>query len=91
VRNLRQHSKFYVLLTAHLDIFIKKNQLDALLIVSIFRQTPLHVSGVSTAHHQEIHVVLAGLEPGQDYRESYNKNASTNFYRCTVHFIETFN
>jgi len=59
---------FYVLLTVHLDIFIlcfvdrasryihfKENQLDAQFIFSIVRQTPLHVSGVSTAHHQEVH------------------------------------
>jgi hypothetical protein len=36
---------------AHLN----KNQLDAQFIFSIIRQTPLHVSGVSTAHHQEVH------------------------------------
>jgi len=33
----------------------KKNQLGAQFIFSIFRQTPLHVSGVSIAHHQEVH------------------------------------
>ena len=32
---------------------VKRNQLDAQLILSIFRQ-PLHVSGLSTAHHQEV-------------------------------------
>jgi hypothetical protein len=35
--------------------FKKKNQLDAQFILSIFRQTPLHVSGAFTAHHQEVH------------------------------------
>jgi len=35
-------------------IHLKKNQLDAQFIFSIFRQTPLHVSGVSKAHHQEV-------------------------------------
>jgi len=34
-------------------IRVKKAQLDAQLILSIFRQ-PLHVSGVSIAHHQEV-------------------------------------
>jgi len=34
---------------------LKKNQRDAQFIFSIFRQTPLYVSGVSTAHHQEVH------------------------------------
>ena len=34
---------------------LKKNQLDAQFIFSIFRQTRLHVSGVSIAHHQEVH------------------------------------
>ena len=33
----------------------RKHQLDAQFIYSIVRQTPLHVSAVSTAHHQEIH------------------------------------
>jgi hypothetical protein len=32
---------------------IKKTQIDVQLILSIFRQ-PLHVSGLSTAHHQEV-------------------------------------
>jgi hypothetical protein len=36
------------------NIKFKKNQLDAQFIFSIFRQTPLHVSGVSVAHHQEV-------------------------------------
>ena len=38
-------------------VHLKKNQLDAQFISSIFRQTPLHVSGVSLAHHQEVHTV----------------------------------
>ena len=37
---------FHVLLTVHLDIIVKNNQLDAQLILSIFRQ-PVHVSGLS--------------------------------------------
>ena len=36
-------------------IHLMKNQLDAQFIFSIFRQTPLHVSGISIAHHQEVH------------------------------------
>jgi len=32
-----------------------KNQLDAQFIFCIFLQTPLHISGVSIAHHQEVH------------------------------------
>ena len=43
---IRQRSK---------NIHSKKNQLDSQFIFSIFRQTPLHVSGVSIAHHQEVH------------------------------------
>jgi hypothetical protein len=40
----------------HLEyICLKEKQLDAQFIVSIFHQTPLQVSGVSTAHHQEAH------------------------------------
>jgi len=37
------------------NIHLKKNQLDSQFISSIFRQTPLHVSGVSIANHQEVH------------------------------------
>jgi hypothetical protein len=37
-----------------LTLLFKKNQLDAQFFFSIFRQKPLHVSGVSTAHHQEV-------------------------------------
>jgi len=33
----------------------KENQLDAKFIVSIFHETPLHVSDVSTVHHQVVH------------------------------------
>jgi hypothetical protein len=36
-------------------IRLKKNQTDAQFTFSIFRQTPLHVSGVSIAHHNEVH------------------------------------
>jgi len=36
-------------------IHLKKSQLDAQFVFSIFPHTPLHVSGVSTAHHQEVH------------------------------------
>ena len=32
-----------------------KDQPDAEFIFGIFRQTPVHVSGVSIAHHQEVH------------------------------------
>jgi len=39
-------SKFYVSLTVHLHIIVKKNQLDAQLILSIVHQ-PLHFSGIS--------------------------------------------
>jgi len=38
-------------------IHLKENQIDAKFIFSIFRQTPLHVSSVSTAHHQEVHLM----------------------------------
>ena len=33
---------------------LKKNQFDAQVIFSVFTQTPLHVSGVSLAHHQGV-------------------------------------
>jgi hypothetical protein len=38
-----------------LYIHLKKNQPDAQFVFSILRQTPIRVSGVSTAHHQEVH------------------------------------
>jgi hypothetical protein len=40
-----------------LDIHLKKNQLDAQFIFRISRQTPLHVSGVSILHQQDVHRV----------------------------------
>ena len=40
-------------------IHLKKSQPDAQFIFSVFRQTPLHVSGVSIAHHQEVHLMDA--------------------------------
>jgi len=36
-------------------INLKKNHPDAQFIFSIFRQTPLHVSGISLANHQDVH------------------------------------
>jgi hypothetical protein len=36
-------------------IHLKKNQIDAQFIFGILHQTPLHISGVSIAHHQEVH------------------------------------
>ena len=58
-------SIYYVLLTVHLHILrsvdraspyihLKKTQLYAKCIFSIFLKKPLHVSGVSIAHHQEV-------------------------------------
>ena len=41
--------------TLYIHTHSLKKQLDAYFIFSIFRQTPLHVSGVSIAHHQEIY------------------------------------
>jgi hypothetical protein len=46
----RQHDMLFFLY-----IHLKNNQLDAQFIFSIFRQTPLHVSGISIAHLQEVH------------------------------------
>jgi len=37
------------------EFLFKENPTDAQFIFSIFRPTPLHVSGVSKAHHQEVH------------------------------------
>jgi len=34
---------------------LQKNQFDAQFIFNIFRQALLHVSGLSIAHHQEVH------------------------------------
>ena len=55
---LRTYVSTYVFLCfverAFLYIHLKKNQLDAHFIFSIYRQTSLHVSGVSIAHHQEV-------------------------------------
>jgi len=37
------------------NFHLKKNQLGAQFIFNILRHTSLHVSHVSTAHHQEVH------------------------------------
>jgi hypothetical protein len=37
----------------YVEVFVKKHQLDARFILGIFRQ-PVHVSGLSLAHHQEV-------------------------------------
>jgi hypothetical protein len=37
------------------SVHLRKNQLDAQPIFSILRQKPLHVSGLSKTHHQEVH------------------------------------
>jgi len=56
---------------------LKENQLGAIFIFSIFLETSLLLSGISTAHHQEVHrmsVVLAMLEPSQENKTSSKKN-----------------
>jgi len=51
-------TKFYVFVDrASRYIHFKKTQLDAQLILSMFRQTPVHISDVSIAHYQEVHRV----------------------------------
>jgi hypothetical protein len=59
------------------EIHLKENQLDAQFIFSTFRQTPLHVSGTSTVHHQEVHrmdTTIGTWLPSQDNRQSPKKN-----------------
>jgi len=53
---LKQNNvKSYILLTVHLDIYSFKEEPNfAQFIFSVFCQTPLHVSRVSTANHQEV-------------------------------------
>jgi hypothetical protein len=50
-------TKFYVLLTLHLDILCNENQPDAPFILNLFSQSPLHVSAMFIAHHQEVFTV----------------------------------
>jgi len=49
----------------HVDLFTylcNKNQLDALFILSLFFvNQPLHVSGVSVAHHQEVYCIHTAI------------------------------
>jgi len=70
--------KLYVLLTVHLEYNrVKKNQLDAQLIISIFRQ-PLHVSGVSRSiirSYDRIYTIIGLLSwLDQDNRQSSKQN-----------------
>jgi pterin-4a-carbinolamine dehydratase len=50
-------------------LHLKKNQLIAQFIFSIFLQTLQHVSGISIAHHQEVHhmdtTIGTATQPGQ--------------------------
>jgi len=64
------HKAFFILLNYYIlcsvdrasrYIRLKKKQLDAQFIFSTFRQTPLHVSGVSVAHHQEVHRICTTI------------------------------
>ena len=55
------------------DVFVRKNQLDAQSILSIFRQL-LHVSGVSVTHHQEVQPYVYNNWYIQDNRRSSKKN-----------------
>ena len=48
-------NEFHIFLWMEKFDVYRKNQIDAQIILSIFRQ-PLHVSGVSIAHHQEVHL-----------------------------------
>jgi len=49
--------------TKQIDIIhLKKNQLDAKFFFSIFRQTLLHVSDLSTAHRQELHRMYTTID-----------------------------
>jgi fructose-1,6-bisphosphatase len=65
-------------------LHLKRDHLDTQFIFSIFRQ-PIHVSVVSTAHHQEVHRMdttvgtycsfqMTISYPSQDKRQSANKN-----------------
>jgi len=70
---------------------LKKNQLDAQFILIIFRQTPLHVSGVSAAHHQEVHHIDTTVgtycslaEPARTTDSHLKRTISTN---CCIHTV----
>jgi hypothetical protein len=52
---LYQEKSLVHLLVNDMKFNLKKNQLDAQFIFRIFRQTPLQVSGVFIAHHQEVY------------------------------------
>jgi len=68
---------------------LKKNQLDAQFILSTFRQTPLHVSGVSITHHQEVHHMATTIgtyhsNPATTTDSHLKRTISTN---CCVHTV----
>jgi hypothetical protein len=52
---------FYVRMTVHRNkLLYKKPQLDALISQNLFYHETLHVSGISSVHHQEfIHCTLS--------------------------------
>ena len=67
--------KYYVLLTVHLDMFVqRKTNLMRNLSLVYFVKKPLHVSGVSTVHHQEVHLCCPGwAQPGKQSSKKSNK------------------
>jgi hypothetical protein len=51
----------YIHVTEHRNRFLFINQQDALIIQIFFCYKTLHVSGISSAHHQEISTVHSAL------------------------------
>ena len=80
---------FYVLLTMHPDIIVYKNQLDAQLVLSVFRQ-PLHVSGVSRPvirRYNRMYTTICTFywfQSNQHNRQSPKKNNTYNNWNLLV-------
>jgi hypothetical protein len=62
---------FSIHVTVHRNIFLFKNQPDALITPNLFCYKTLHVSGIFSAHHQEfstVHSVLVNFMQVSDDR-----------------------
>jgi len=75
-----------------LSVYLKKNQLDAQFIFSIFRRTPLYVLGISIAHHQEVHHMATTIgtycsNPARTTDSHLKRTIRTNYCSHMVYLL----
>jgi hypothetical protein len=98
ISSIVQHCTFGIIIALYKFVYkqtieafhLKKNHLDAQFIFSIFRQKPLHVLGISIAHHQEVHRVTTTIgtccsNPARTTNCHLKRTISTNCCSHTVY------